>query len=56
MNKCVEKLKKNNPNYEYYLYDDNDCKEFIQKYFNDDVVTAFNKLNPEQNFEGTPVE
>ena len=46
MNKCIEKLKNNNPNYEYYLYDDNDCKEFIQKYFNQDVVAAFDKLKP----------
>ena len=46
MNKCVEKLKKHNPNYEYHLYDDNDCKDFIQKYFSDDVVAAFNKLKP----------
>jgi mannosyltransferase OCH1-like enzyme len=46
MKKCVEKLKKNNPNYQYHLYDDNDCKEFIQQYFNDDVIEAFDKLKP----------
>ena len=46
MRKCVEKLKDENPNYKYYLYDDNECREFIQQYFNDDVVNAFDKLKP----------
>ena len=46
MNKCVEKLKKNNPNYEYYLYDDNDCRNYIKDNFNRDVLHAFDKLKP----------
>jgi len=46
MRKCVEKLKDENPNYKYYLYDDNECREFIKQNFSDDVVNAFDKLKP----------
>jgi len=46
MRKCVEKLKQCNPNYEHYLYDDNDCREFIQNNYNEDVLYAFDTLKP----------
>lgn len=46
MRKCVEKIKDQNPNYSHYIYDDNECREFIKEHFNDNVVTAFDKLIP----------
>ena len=46
MRKCVEKIKDANPNYKHYIYDDNECREFIKEHFNDNVVNAFDKLKP----------
>jgi len=46
MRKCVEKIKDQNPNYTHYIYDDNECREFIKEHFNDNVVTTFDKLIP----------
>ena len=39
-------LKEQNPEFTFYLFDDNDCREFIQNYFDDSVINAFNKLIP----------
>lgn len=39
-------LQKQNPQFEYYLFDDEDCLEFIQEYFDDAVVDAFTRLIP----------
>ena len=39
-------LKEQNPEFTFYLFDDNDCREFIQKYFDDYVINAFDKLIP----------
>ena len=46
MKETVENLKKQNPEFEYFLFDDNDCIEFIYKYFHKDILDAFNKLKP----------
>ena len=46
MKKCTEILKKNNPEFNYYLYDDNDCHTFIKKNFNKDILDTFDKLIP----------
>jgi len=35
-----------NPEYEYKLYDDNDCIEFIKTHFDDQVLNTYNKLIP----------
>jgi mannosyltransferase OCH1-like enzyme len=35
-----------NPEFNYHLYSDEDCLNFISKYFNSDVVSAFNTLVP----------
>ena len=37
---------RNNPDLEFHLYDDNDCREFIKNNFNDIVLYAFDKLKP----------
>ena len=39
-------LKEQNPEFTFYLFDDNDCRDFIQNYFDDSVIEAFNKLIP----------
>jgi mannosyltransferase OCH1-like enzyme len=46
MQENVANLKKQNPELEYFLYDDNDCKNFIKTHFASDVVAAYNKLVP----------
>ena len=46
MKRCTKLLKKANPEFEYYLYDDNDCIEFIKNNFDPEVLWAFNQLIP----------
>ena len=46
MRECVDKLKKDNPEFEHHLYDDKMCKEFIKKNFDKEVLESFNKLKP----------
>jgi mannosyltransferase OCH1-like enzyme len=42
----VEKLKKDNPDFEYHLYDDTECRAFIQANFEPDVAEAYDQLIP----------
>ena len=44
--KSIEKSMKNNPYLEYYIYDDKQSKLFLKKYFNKDVLHAYNTLIP----------
>jgi mannosyltransferase OCH1-like enzyme len=46
MQKNTDKLRENNPEFRYYLYDDNDCRDFISKYFDDSILSAYDKLVP----------
>ena len=46
MVECVEKLKRSNPEFNYYLYDDNERRSFIKDYFNNDVLNAYDNLIP----------
>lgn len=46
MEKNVEVIKYNNPRFNYYLYDDNDCREFLKNNFPPYVLNAFDKLIP----------
>ena len=46
MKECTKLLKKDNPEFEYHLYDDNDCIEFIRNNFDPDVLWAFESLIP----------
>jgi mannosyltransferase OCH1-like enzyme len=41
-----ENLKKNNSEFEFFLFDENDCRDFIKNNFNIDVLYAYNKLLP----------
>ena len=46
MRERVEKLKLTHPRFEHYLYDDNDCREFIKNNYNSDVLNAYDRLIP----------
>jgi mannosyltransferase OCH1-like enzyme len=37
---------KNNPNFRYYLFDDQDCLKFIKENFNKDILEAYDNLIP----------
>jgi mannosyltransferase OCH1-like enzyme len=41
-----EKLIQNNPEFNVYLYDENECRKFIQTHFSSDVLKAYNALIP----------
>jgi mannosyltransferase OCH1-like enzyme len=42
----VKILKNSHPHFEYFLFDDDDCRRFIQTHFNNDVLEAFDTLIP----------
>jgi len=46
MKACVQKLRKQNPEFNYTLYDDDDCRRFIQDHYEPDVLDAFHRLIP----------
>ena len=46
MRENVERLKRQNPNFTHYLFDDNDCREFIRTNFDQDVLEAYDTLIP----------
>jgi len=46
MRKRVQQLKILNPRFEHFLFDDNDCREFIKQHFNEDVLNTYNSLIP----------
>jgi mannosyltransferase OCH1-like enzyme len=46
MAESVEIIKILNPRFNHYLFDDNDCREFIQNNFDPSVLHAYNSLIP----------
>jgi mannosyltransferase OCH1-like enzyme len=46
MFKNSEFIKQNNPAFNYMLFDDKDCREFIKTNFNSEVLNAFDTLIP----------
>ncbi len=42
----IEKLKKQNPEFTYHLYDDDMCKQFIKENFDKKILDTFDKLKP----------
>jgi mannosyltransferase OCH1-like enzyme len=46
MKKTIEFNKKQNPMFEFFVFDNNECREFIIKHFNYDVIDAFDILKP----------
>ena len=43
---CVNRLKQANPEFEHRLFDDADCRDFIQTHFEPDVLEAYDTLLP----------
>jgi mannosyltransferase OCH1-like enzyme len=43
---AVKKVRKQNPRFNHYLFDDNDCREFIKNNFEADVLNAYDSLIP----------
>jgi predicted GH43/DUF377 family glycosyl hydrolase len=46
MKQTVELLKLQNPEFTHYLYDDEMCRDFIEKNFDKDILYSFDKLKP----------
>ncbi len=46
MKQNVELLKKQNPEFTHYLYDDKMCRDFIEQNFDKSILYTFDKLNP----------
>lgn len=46
MKKNIESVLNKNPEFDYYLYSDEECHMFIQHNFEPDVLAAFNSLRP----------
>ena len=46
MSKSVSFIKYLNPEFEHFLYDDNDCREFIKENFDENVLNAYDSLIP----------
>ena len=46
MKKTVDNIIKNNPAFKHYLFDDNDCRNFIKDNFDVTVLNAFDSLIP----------
>jgi len=46
MGECVEKLKRDNPEFEHHLYDLKECREFIKNNFEKKVLKAYDSLIP----------
>jgi mannosyltransferase OCH1-like enzyme len=43
---AMMKIKQTNPRFNHFLFDDKDCRNFIQKYFAPDVLYAYDSLIP----------
>jgi len=46
MQENVDRMKKVNPEFNVQLFDDNDCRYFIQNNFSEDILTVFDTLKP----------
>jgi len=46
MIKSMSTIQRLNPRFKYFLYDDNDCREFIRTHFRPDVLWAYDSLIP----------
>ena len=46
MQKAVQQVKTFNPRFKHYLFDDNDCREFIRNNFSEEILNAYDRLIP----------
>jgi mannosyltransferase OCH1-like enzyme len=44
--KNIEYIKKMNPTWDYYLYDDKDIIDYLSKNYSPNILTYYNKINP----------
>ena len=42
----MKQMKQNNPNFRFYLFDDNDCRKFIKSNFDSNILNAYDSLIP----------
>jgi len=42
----IANIKKYNPNFNHYLYNNEKCREFIKKYFSEDVLNTYDAIIP----------
>ena len=47
MKENINKIKDENPEFNFYCFDNNECRDIIKKYFIKDVVNAYDALIPE---------
>ena len=45
MNNTINKIKNDNLDFNIYIFNNNNCRNMIEKYFTDDVLTAYDSLN-----------
>jgi mannosyltransferase OCH1-like enzyme len=43
---CIENIKRCNPNFNHYLYDEEQCREFIKEHFSEDILKAYDSIVP----------
>jgi inositol phosphorylceramide mannosyltransferase catalytic subunit len=43
----IDSLKQINPNWEHYIYDDNDIEEFIKQNYSNHIYETYKRINPE---------
>ena len=46
MRLSVDRMKRRHPRFEYFLFDDNDCRNFIASNFDGNVLDAFDRIIP----------
>jgi len=46
MRACVDRLREQHPGWEFALYDDQECRDFLVAHFDVDVVAAYDRLIP----------
>ena len=46
MKQNCDLMKNSNPKFNYYLFDDNDCREFIKNNFDETILNAYDSLIP----------
>lgn len=46
MDDCVNKIKTSNPAFNHYLYDDNECREFIKNNYDIEILNSYDSLIP----------
>jgi mannosyltransferase OCH1-like enzyme len=46
MKESISVIIKDNPEFEYFLFDDTDCRNYIEKHYDSDVLGAYDSLVP----------